>query len=336
MKFGFAKILRKNESGYSGDRPKQRGEFILVPKSCLKAFPNLSENTLNDQSTIECLVPNGSLIGLNIVYHNAKFFPSHERDHNEHRIYRNKDFDKALDLDRGVLVVFLPLEDEPLGSFLVFSIKKGEQGFEEWAALDGSNFPISQIEEFPRAQEFLSLASDREKDKSISNLSDVVDGIMRINQERAEYTTNTRQQQPAAEDDPSSIISILIKSQDQFKNFLREMYGFKCALRGISLIEGTSAIGLEAAHIQPHQNEGPLLPTNGILLSADLHRVFEAGGITLTLDGKIEVNDKISESSEVRRFNGLIIKPLSKFEMFSPYQTYITYHRENIFAKFKG
>ena len=28
---GFAKILESNESGYSGDKPNQRGKFILVP-----------------------------------------------------------------------------------------------------------------------------------------------------------------------------------------------------------------------------------------------------------------------------------------------------------------
>ena len=72
---GFAKILESNESGYSGDKPNQRGKFILVPKKCLRAFPPLSESILNSQSTIKCLLPNSNLVGLNIVYHNAKFFP---------------------------------------------------------------------------------------------------------------------------------------------------------------------------------------------------------------------------------------------------------------------
>ena len=89
------------------------------------------------------------------------------------------------------------------------------------------------------------------------------------------------------------------------------MYDFKCCLRKNALIN-TSGLGLEAAHIKAHANGGPLLPTNGILLSADLHKVFDAGGLSLYDDGSVQVHPSIPKSSGIWDYENLKICPKAR------------------------
>ena len=122
-RYGFAKVLKSNESGWSGNKPNQRGKFIIVPKSFYSIFPELSRLILNDQKTIKCITLDKKVIGLNIVYHNAKFFPeTHNRDHDEVRIYRNSDIDDALELEKDKLVVFLPISKNNDYTYCVFCL----------------------------------------------------------------------------------------------------------------------------------------------------------------------------------------------------------------------
>jgi hypothetical protein len=325
MKYGFAKILGSQESGYSGDKPNQRGKYLLVPKSCMQAFPALSERVLNDQTTLKCSLPDGNLIGLNVVYHNAKFFPStHQRAHNEVRIYRNVEFETALNADRYVLIVFLPIENEAIGSYAVFSISPSDPAFIQWKMFDRKIFTLKDVAGLPLYQEALDSAKSNANTTVISNLTSVV-----------QYVSRHRSQQQAATNDPALPLSPLIKTQAQFSDYLREMYNFQCCLRREALIDNKSCMGLDAAHIQPHAQGGPLLPTNGMLLSADLHRAFEAGAITLTQDCKIEVHDKVSNSSSLVGFENLEVAP-HLFPEYRPHIAYIEHHRNNIFARFAG
>jgi len=41
---------------------------------------------------------------------------------------------------------------------------------------------------------------------------------------------------------------------------------------------------LEAAHIRPYANEGPHDVANGLLLRTDIHRLFDAGYVTVSPD----------------------------------------------------
>ena len=157
MAYGFAKILKSNESGYSGNTPDQRGKFVLVPRDCYRAFPHLSQSILNDQSVLKCILPNGNPIGLNIVYHNAKFFPtSHHRKHDEVRIYRNVDFELGLNADRGVFVVFLPIVSDPVGSYALFSIQATDAEFNSWKKFDGKIFDFQAVQKSQHVQRTLA------------------------------------------------------------------------------------------------------------------------------------------------------------------------------------
>ena len=137
-------------------------------------------------------------------------------------------------------------------------------------------------------------------------------------------------QQPAAEGDPGAIFSTLINSQDKFSEYIRIAYDKKCALRSISLIENHH-IGCDAAHIQPASSNGPLLPTNGFLLSADLHRCFDSGLMSLTDWGEVVVSGNVPGNSELHSYEGKIITPTAGWEAYKPYKEYCKHHRKHIF-----
>ena len=333
MKYGFAKILQSQESGYSGDEPGKRGKYILIPKKCLRAFPPLSKHVLNDQTTLKCWLPNETLCGLNVVYHNAKFFPdTHKRAHDEVRVYRNAEFETSLNADRGVLVVFLPIPHETLGSFAVFSVQKGDSAFDHWAAFDGKIFSLDDIAHLPLYRDVLRTVPKNFDENLVNNIDAVIQYLADVADKRPK---TQRVQQEGVIDDPALPLSPLISNQAQFSSYLRDMYSNTCCLRKSSLLGSGDALGLDAAHIQPHSHEGPLLPTNGLLLSADLHRAFEAGAITLTLDCNIEIHTKVGATSSIMQFANINVAP-HKYPIFKPHRAYIQYHRDNVFNRFRG
>ena len=61
------------ESGYSGNKPNQRGKYILIPSSWIFSQ---SFRDINDVTVIDVL-PNKKEIALSLVYQNSKF--SHKR-----------------------------------------------------------------------------------------------------------------------------------------------------------------------------------------------------------------------------------------------------------------
>ena len=88
---------------------------------------------------------------------------------------------------------------------------------------------------------------------------------------------------------------------------------------------------MQAAHIQPHSHRGPLLPTNGILLSSDIHNAFEKGFFSLDEDNKIMIHKDLDSSSALYSFKDCKIEPLPTYTLFSPHTDYVNYHRNNIY-----
>lgn len=75
-------------------------------------------------------------------------------------------------------------------------------------------------------------------------------------------------------------------AQQIFKNSLLR-FGGKCEISGETL-----AAVIDAAHIHDVQDGGADLPENGILLRADLHRLFDKGYFSIRDDGSISVHKK--------------------------------------------
>lgn len=320
----FVKKLKSQESGYSGDKPNQRGKYILIGQNFLEVFPHLTTQSLNDQAIMRCKMLDGSEIAVNIIYHNARFFPeTHARAHNEVRLYRNKLLDDSLKLDRNVVVVIAKMDD---GTFGIVSIQPSDDDYSAWSEIAESIQNIgpidySKIKNKSKAKDLAYL--DKLELSPVVNTKEIIDKYTKVYQK-------SREQQPGHENDPANPLSSLIKGQKDFSDYVREMYGGKCALRGEPLIKD-QFIGMDAAHIQPHTHQGPLLPTNGFLLSKDLHDAFERGFFTLDASNKVIVSNQVNESSSLWKYHNNIVSPIGDYEIFKPYESYTSYHRGNIY-----
>ncbi len=71
-------------------------------------------------------------------------------------------------------------------------------------------------------------------------------------------------------------LNVVRTGQSRFRNTVLEAYGRRCAISG----EATEEI-LEAAHIQPYAGTQSDHVQNGIALRTDLHRLFDAGLLTI-------------------------------------------------------
>lgn len=89
--------------------------------------------------------------------------------------------------------------------------------------------------------------------------------------------------------------------QGTFRMAVADAYGRACAIT-----TEHSLPALEAAHIQPYAQGGRHLVSNGLLLRSDLHRLFDAGYITVTPDRTVEVSGRLRDDYE----NGRSYYPL--------------------------
>lgn len=95
------------------------------------------------------------------------------------------------------------------------------------------------------------------------------------------------------------------RGQSKFREALLSAYGRTCAITGCSIVEL-----LEAAHIQPHAQEANYRVTNGLLLRADIHTLFDLN--LLSVDSRLNI--RLAPSllrSEYKVFEG---KPLNEPE----------------------
>ena len=95
--------------------------------------------------------------------------------------------------------------------------------------------------------------------------------------------------------------------QSTFRVLVTDAYQRRCAITGERTL-----LALEAAHIKPYSDEGTHDVSNGLLLRADFHRLFDVGLVGVTPDLQVRVSRRIRE----QWFNGgayyrLDGKPLS-------------------------
>lgn len=101
--------------------------------------------------------------------------------------------------------------------------------------------------------------------------------------------------------DPSSVIDgrvralaqiIRRRGQPEFRRRLLEAYAGRCAFSGCD-----AEAALEAAHIIPYQGDATHHPTNGLLLRADLHTLFDLGLLAIdTATMSVVVVPKLAET----------------------------------------
>jgi putative restriction endonuclease len=143
---------------------------------------------------------------------------------------------------------------------------------------------------------------------------------------------------PGFDEKPESFIRPIVEMtisrpfRDQaFKRAVRNAYENRCALTGLSLINGGGRPEVQAAHIMPVADNGPDSIRNGLALSGTFHWLFDRGLISIDDDHRILVarNKVPDQVLTLLNADGTIIRP--KDRSFWPHPHYLRYHRERTF-----
>jgi putative restriction endonuclease len=126
---------------------------------------------------------------------------------------------------------------------------------------------------------------------------------------------------------------ILVKprlGQGAFRVVVTDAYRRRCAVTGESTLPA-----LEAAHIRPFAESGLNEVSNGMLLRADFHRLFDAGLVTVTPDLRVEVSPQIKEEwfngRPYYRLHGKSLSNIPQEPANRPSATFLSWHNENRF-----
>lgn len=135
---------------------------------------------------------------------------------------------------------------------------------------------------------------------------------------------------PSQEPAWREVVSKVRIGQGAFRCLVTEAYGRACAITG----DHTLPV-LEAAHIRPYSESGPHAVTNGLLLRADLHKLFDDGYLTVTPDLRVEVSGAIREEFNNGKvyyaLHGQRLVSSPRSEMDRPSASYLAWHNEYIF-----
>ena len=118
--------------------------------------------------------------------------------------------------------------------------------------------------------------------------------------------------------------------QSSFRVLVTDAYQRRCAITGERTL-----VTLEAAHIKPYSDEGTHDVSNGLLLRADFHRLFDVGLVGVTPDLQVRVSRRIREEwfngGAYYRLDGkpLSVVPVQKAE--APNPDLLDWHLRNRF-----
>jgi putative restriction endonuclease len=97
--------------------------------------------------------------------------------------------------------------------------------------------------------------------------------------------------------------------QGGFRVLVSDAYSRRCTVTG----EKTFPV-LEAAHIRPVSKGGEHRVSNGLLLRADIHKLFDLGYVTVSPAGQFRVSSQLREEWQ----NGLVYYALEKASIRVP------------------
>jgi len=88
----------------------------------------------------------------------------------------------------------------------------------------------------------------------------------------SEFDSQVRSVPVSTADERAQSLAMVVRRQGQpgFRSALLSAYGGRCAITGCDVVDV-----LEAAHIYPYRNETTNHPSNGLLLRADIHTLFD-------------------------------------------------------------
>lgn len=117
--------------------------------------------------------------------------------------------------------------------------------------------------------------------------------------------------------------------QGTFRIAVIEAYGRACAVT-----EEHSLPALEASHIMSFADNGPHEISNGVLLRADLHRLFDKGYLTVDSDRRLVVSRRLRDDFNNGRtyypLHGHALRLPARVEQ-QPAAEFLEFHRNNCF-----
>ena len=113
---------------------------------------------------------------------------------------------------------------------------------------------------------------------------------------------------------------------------MRRAYGARCALTGLSLVNGGGRSEVQAAHIMPVAHDGPDSVRNGLALSGTLHWLFDRGLVSVAEDGRILTAPDALPPPVLALLNpdGRVRPPSDASEL--PHPKFLKHHREVVAA----
>lgn len=119
--------------------------------------------------------------------------------------------------------------------------------------------------------------------------------------------------------------------QGTFRALVTDNYLRRCAVTGEKALPA-----LDAAHIRPVAAGGQHRLDNGLLLRSDVHRLFDAGYVTVTPDGRFLVSRRIKDDFD----NGEPYMPFNDKEIWLPQdprkrpdRQFLEWHADEVFLK---
>ena len=320
----YLKKCGHQELGSVGtDGHPNRGRYLLIGMrpEILDFFPTLSSAQLNDFAPVACIplfLENKPKVYCHFVYHNDKFHGSIARfPRNEYRLYLSKELEGGeYRLKTNDIVIFRKEKNNKKNSPLYMDLVSPN---------DTNNYTLCD-----------QIIKDNSKSKKYAVYTGVLDffeskipskeySVVRIDQRVIDTVEKT---------DFGNIEDRLKKlfTKTMFRDFLLVGYEGLCAITR-QVIQHNELMNIEAAHIRPHAHNGNYLPSNGLMLSRDLHWAFDKGFFTLTDDYSVLVHPE-ANSSFLNQFSGKkIFIPSDPF--FQPKKENILWHRTYIYGHFK-
>lgn len=133
---------------------------------------------------------------------------------------------------------------------------------------------------------------------SYTNEEENIPDVNNLNEEKEVYDVNNL-------DERDTVIKAIKarRGQQTFRKNLLDIYNSTCVISGCKIIDI-----LEAAHISPYRGEKDNHVSNGLLLRADIHTLFDLDLIQINPENYlVEISDKLI-GSEYEQYNGLSLE----------------------------
>lgn len=322
----LVKELMKQELGWSGETPGQRGAYFLICKDWCRWFPPLSDTQENDCAPVRLSLRNGGEVVLPYVWHNSKHFRKQPNGRDESRLYISGLKAIGADPQRHDLAVFRPRGAEfgPTDHFDLWIAKRGSSEHAELLEHRARSENYWRIEKTsPATSLFVPSVGAREAVNSMQEIGpeETPDAPTEVASDLPGFLART----------PDEVMSSRT-SDPTFRALVLSAYGNKCAISRQAIFAGKH-LNLEAAHIRPQSHDGLNLPSNGIALCRDLHWAFDKGAFTLDEHGHVDVHPDARRDMLASIHGTIPFRPSEAF--YAPRQSFAQYHRENIYGLFK-